>query len=131
MPTRLALFERLYYASLALGLVSSALQFDRLSKMAPVGFVILVQVLTLAVLVLMVWLVARRRKNWARWLMLILFIVGIPLAVPTILKTLQTDILSGGIGVVQIFLQLAALYCVFTGDAREWFQTSGTPSTIG
>ena len=129
MPAQVALFERLYYASLALGLINSALQFDHFTRMASVAFVISVQLLVLVFLVLMIWLVARRRKNWARWLMLILFVVGTPLSIPTIWQTFQVNILWGGISVVQIILQAAAIYFVFTADARAWFRPSNAAAT--
>ncbi len=56
--------------------------------------------------------------------MLILFVLGTPLSIPILWNTFQANILAGSISVVQIILQLAALYFLFTADAREWFRLS-------
>ena len=43
-----------------------------------IGMVIVSTAIALALFGSMVWLISRRRQNWARWLMLALLVVGSP-----------------------------------------------------
>ena len=66
MPINVVWFERLAYASLGLGLLDLALDFQNLSRLSPAINLIGTLVLTLGVIALLIWLVARRRQGWAR-----------------------------------------------------------------
>jgi hypothetical protein len=131
MPSNVARFEQLMYLSIAIGVIGSALEWNRLVLQAdPVGgapFVLVVQGLVIASEVILIWLIARRRKNWARWLALISFLVGIPFGVNTYIELFQTNALVGILSTIQDLLQIIALYLIFTGNARDWFQFSSEP----
>jgi hypothetical protein len=56
------------------------LLWNRLLDARGTGFlfvVLFIQVFVLAVYGMLIWLVARRRQDWARW-MLVLCVVGVP-----------------------------------------------------
>lgn len=122
MPSNVTRFEQLAYLSLGIGIVVAALQYPSLSGQAGAGFTLFVQAFVLGFLFLLVWLIARRRKNWARWVLLILFLVGIPAYIPILSDMLLVSSLSGILSIVQLFTQGVALYLIFTGDAASWFK---------
>ncbi|HXN87115.1 MAG TPA: hypothetical protein VN867_13665 [Candidatus Binataceae bacterium] len=132
MPSNVARFEQLMYLAIAFGVIEAALNWNRAVLEAdPVGgatFVVIVQGSILLSDVILIWLIARRRKNWARWLALISFLVEIPFRVNTYIDLFQTDAFAGVLSAAQDLLQMIALYLVFTGDARDWFQHPATDS---
>jgi hypothetical protein len=74
---------------------------------------------TVAVFVVLLWLVAWRRKNWAKWLCIVLYIASIPVVFfespyySTIMDSLNWAATIAA-GLSYVFL--------FTKDGRRWFQ---------
>jgi peptidoglycan/LPS O-acetylase OafA/YrhL len=122
MPKNVARFEVLAYISIAIGVITSALEYQRFSTMANPAFILLVQLFVFLIFVLFIWLIARRRKNWARWLFLILFLLGLPFYIPSLAAMIKNNPISGLLSVVQMLIQGAAIFLVFSGDAKEWFR---------
>jgi hypothetical protein len=94
-PSNVVRFEQLMYLALGAGVVQSMLQWSSLVNTAHaagrgIGFVLQIQMFVFAFSVLFIWLIARRRKNWARWVWLVFFILGIPLALPTLGRVLRS-----------------------------------------
>jgi hypothetical protein len=121
-PTSVARFELLAYVSLLLGVLGVALTFENHVQQAGLFFVLAVQGITFAVLIVLIWLIARRRQNWARWVFAVLFVLGLPLSLPMVWASLMPITLSGVISVVQIALQVVGLIFVFSPQSRPWFQ---------
>jgi hypothetical protein len=125
LPSNVARFELLMYLSLGIGVIVSTLQWSQTVAMsAPLGgagFAIFVQAFVLAFMVLFIWLVARRHKNWARWLLLILFVLGLPFYFRVLGQMLRLNPTAGNLSVVQVLAQTVAQFLIFTGNARDWF----------
>lgn len=128
MPTNVVLFERLMYASLCIGLLNLILDGPRqasapeMEQLGGPAFFAAVAIGTLAVLLLFIWLIARRGKNWARWLFAALFVIGLWPTIQNIIGLLGTNPPVAALSVAQIVIQVAAIFFVFTGDARAWFE---------
>jgi hypothetical protein len=118
------IFERLMYAMIALGACLAILDAARIAALtgAGAGFVLAGSLLGLAIFGLLVWLAARRRKNWARWTLLIVAVVGFFMAYPQLSKAFQANTLLGSLHLVQYLMELVALWFVFSGDAKAWFR---------
>ncbi|HTT82357.1 MAG TPA: hypothetical protein VMF67_02650 [Rhizomicrobium sp.] len=77
--------------------------------------------LSLATLLPFLWFAVRRRKNWARWVLLVSFIISLPL------EFLDPSVWSGdqlpltGMALLSVLAEAASFYFLFTGDARPWF----------
>ena len=126
MPSNVRSFFWLNVLSLVLGLGTAILTAQTTAAMAAAagygqGSVIGIQVLTMAFMLLILWLIAFKRQDWARWLWLALFVVGTPGYIG-IFKNLFGISLAGAISLTQVALQLVALYLVFTGNATAWFR---------
>ena len=67
------------------------------------------------------WLAVWRRRNWARWILLLAFVASVPFG---FVNWPGERLPVAGIGVTLLSNLVAALafYFVFTGDARAWFQ---------
>jgi hypothetical protein len=70
-------------------------------------------------LLYLVWLAARHRKNWPRWVLA----AALVLSVISLLQVIGENgmELESGIEIVSCVLTAAGLYFSYTGDAQGWF----------
>jgi hypothetical protein len=133
MPSNVARFEQLMYLSLGIGVIASTLSWSwnvaQAAAMGGASFVLFVQVFVLAFMVLMIWLTARRRKNWARWLLLILALLGLPAYVHIFGRMMSAGFLAGLLSSVQFVVQAIAFVLLFTGNAPDWFKVIREPAS--
>jgi hypothetical protein len=122
LPSNVARFEQLMYLSLGFAVIETVLERDRFLANGDVRLFVSVAWYVYGFLALCIWQAARERKNWARWALLILFAATLPACLETGL-TLTEAILR----VAQFFLVVAALFLIFTGNARPWFDRSVAP----
>lgn len=121
LPSNVARFEQLMYLSLGLAVIEMVLERDRFLANGHGSVRLLVSVAwyVYGFVALCIWQAAREHKNWARWALLILFATTLPASLETGL-TLIGAILR----VAQFFLTVVALFSIFTGNARAWFDRS-------
>ena len=122
LPRNVFRFEVLLYASLMLDALSVAVQ-DRTPTGDATEQVIMANTIIGGIMILLllyfVYLAARRRKNWPRWVLaaaLILSVISLFQVIGT--NGLELDSL---IEIVSCILTAAGLYYSFTGDAHGWF----------
>ncbi len=122
VPNNVIRFEVLLYASLMLDALSVAFQ-DRTPTPDMTESMIMTATFLAAgmilVLVYFVWLAARHRKNWPRWVLAAALVLSVISLVQIIgERGLELD---GAIEIVSCVLTALGLYFSFTGDARGWF----------
>jgi hypothetical protein len=123
-PQSVVWYERLAWAAIAAGLASGitnpallARNYERYAN----GFLIFSFVSIVAQLV-WIWLVARKRQNWARWISLIVVLIGIPNAFLDNAERLQfLNPISAIFWYAGYAGHLISVMLLFRGDAREWF----------
>ena len=69
--------------------------------------------------VFLIWRAARRRKNWARWILFVMFILETAVLA---FNSAQADAEIPDVLFLIRALEGLAYYFVFTGDARPWFR---------
>ena len=122
VPRNVLWFEVLLYLSLTLDALSVAFR-DRTPTERMTESMIMVESLfaagLLLLLVYFVWLAARRRKNWPRWVLTAVLV----LSAVTLVEVIGTSGLefSSAVEIVSSALTVAGLYFSFTGDAVGWF----------
>jgi hypothetical protein len=124
-PAEIKWFERIIAVTLLLGIIQSWLAWPQLVALRGPAFLLTTQLLTLAVLIGLTLAVSRRRSNIAKWIMIGLFVVGLPIVV----KLASTELLTLGsplIKWVQFVGQLLAYALLFTRGSRRWFRGEGT-----
>ena len=122
VPKNVWWFEVLLYASLTLDALSVAFQ-DRTPSATMTEHMINVATLMAAAMILLlfyfVWLAARRRKNWPRWVLVAALALSLVSLVQVISDSgLQLD---SAIDAISCGLTALGLYFAFTGDAKDWF----------
>ncbi|MBS0530951.1 MAG: hypothetical protein JSS22_16395 [Proteobacteria bacterium] len=126
LPRNVLRFEVLLYLSLLLDTLSAAF-LDRVPAdigEAASANVNLLAVVLLAFFLLLVWLAARHRKNWARWVL----VAALGLSALSLLDALGSGGLTfaTAVDVLSTALTAAGLYYSFTGDAKGWFDSHST-----
>jgi cell division protein FtsW (lipid II flippase) len=122
LPRNVFLFEVLLYASLMLDSLSVAVQdrtptADTTDQMIMTGTILDGGMILL--LLYFVWLAARHRKNWPRWVLA----AALVLSVMALFQVIGENGLGldSAIEIVSCVLTAAGLYFSFTGDAQGWF----------
>jgi branched-subunit amino acid permease len=122
IPRNVQWFEALLYTSLTLDAVSVAFQDrtpkgDMTEQMINTATVMAGGLILL--LVYLVYLAAKRRKNWPRWVLA----AALALSVLSLLQAIGENGVQfdSGIEVISCALTAAGLYFSFTGDAQGWF----------
>ena len=122
VPRNVLWFEALLYVSLMLDALSVAFQ-DRTPTAELTEQMILAATMVAGAMILLlvyfVWLAARQRKNWPRWVLA----AALLLSVISLFQVIGENglELDSGIEIVSCGLTAAGLYFSFTGDARGWF----------
>jgi hypothetical protein len=117
-PRIIRLFERLQLGSFAMSLVS------RFIAETPIAGWI-AEIIGLGFALGLTLLVSRRRRNWARWVMLVVFVVGaasMTFEIPILLASGIPGALALGIALVQAF----ALALLFAPEASNWLRSKET-----
>jgi len=120
VPRNVLWFEVLLYATLLLDALSAAFS-DRTpnEEVQTVGSPPLLDAGFLVLFIYFVFLAARHRKNWPRWVLLVALVLSaIGLSQDIIKNGVE---FYGGVQIVSHALAALGLYCSFTGDARGWF----------
>jgi len=122
IPKNVLRFEVLLYSSLILDALSVAFQDRTPSADMTESTIAIATVLAAGLILLLfyfVWLAARRRKNWPRWVLLATLVLSVISLFQIIDESgLQLD---SAIEVVSCALTAAGLWCSCKGDAQGWF----------
>jgi hypothetical protein len=93
-----------------------------MTKSAELAICVVAMVIVAAIVLPFFWLIVWRRKGWARWILLFLF-------VSVLLPTLDyphsfdpDEVPLTVLTYLSALVESAAFYFVFTGDARPWFR---------
>jgi hypothetical protein len=116
------------WITLAIGLVRTFLDHQKVTQEVAdagfgSGFVYFVTIFTLGFMALQIYLLGAG-KNWARWLFVILFAIGIPSSANQLITSFANAPLSSSIGVIQALAQIYACVLLFTPTSRAWFKNT-------
>ena len=122
LPKNVWWFEVLLYASLLLDALSLAFQ-DRTPGNGMSEQMIaantLFSLLLLPLFLFLIWLAARRRKSWPRWVLsaaLAYALIGLAQVIGE--RGVQLDV---AVDIVSWIMAVSGIYLSLTGDAKDWF----------
>jgi hypothetical protein len=129
-PRAIVLFERLYLAAWAIGLLGTALSWQatialleanpQVAAVGP-GFLYGTTALRLAVPLILWYFIARRGSVVAKWIAVALFALGAVAIAGTLLRGAFPDTPGALLGYLGFALQLGAIAMLFRPDAAPWF----------
>lgn len=120
-PSQINTAVNLLWASLAIGFVKSIMDMQHLGSQASPAFINFILISVIAVMALLIVFISKG-KNWARITFLVLFILGSLPSIPLVLGEFTRSPVLGAFSLVQIVLQVVALYMVFTKPGGLWFK---------
>lgn len=125
-PKSIVMFERVVLISLLLGIFNAFLMWDRLSADAAAqgmtsGTLITVQAITTAIYLLLIWFIARKASPVAKWIYVVLTVLGVLLALAGMGQTMTMGTASIIITVIQYILLIFSVWLLFKPDAKAWF----------
>jgi predicted membrane channel-forming protein YqfA (hemolysin III family) len=123
IPRSILLFERLFLASLAAGVMQAWIGWEALEARAAslghgAGAMLLMLALVFGTLAGVVLLVSRGRQRSAKWVLVILAVIGLPI----FLVGLEQGTVVGStfLALAQAALQVGSLFYLFTREAKAW-----------
>ena len=120
-PVEIVWFERIMFATLALGVIQSWLTWPAAVKLASPAFVVSTQIVVVVIMAALILLISRRRSNVARWILIILTLIGLPAVAK---EAINGQMLGSPILVaIQTVSELAGLVLLFTPRGRIWFRS--------
>ena len=128
-PTSILYFERLSILSILVGMVFTWIDWDgQIAGVQASGFPPAVAPITLgfslAVLLLLIFLISRKGIAIAKWIFVALFALGLLFSVPQVMDALDRG-LVGLLQLTQLVVQGMAIYFLFTPEANDWFRKGG------
>lgn len=136
-PHSIVRFERFFLASLLLAVINTALSFR--SSMAllnadplvgQTGYAVAMLVGTLAIsigLQLLLWFfIARKASNVAKWILVVLTVLGIATSIPSIGVLMTQGVVTLSVTLLITVLQIIAIIHLFRPDAKTWLEARGT-----
>ena len=112
---------QLLFASLAIGLLRAIVGLTQRVSGTPLILAILVVCTVFALGFLLVWRISAR-GNWARIILLVLVLFGLPFAIMTSVAELKHSVASGSLSIIIALLQLLGTYLLFTRNSNLWFR---------
>lgn len=120
-PKRVTAGVQFLVTSLALGTIIAAVHVFQNAAGTSMVLALLIVLAFFGLGFLLVWRIATG-NNWARIILLVLVVVGTPLAVPGYFASLKQNMLSGSLSIFISMLQLIGTFLLFTGKSNPWFR---------
>ena len=112
---------QLLMSALAIGLITSIIRLTQRAAGAPLVVASLIVIAVFGIGFLLIWQIATRR-NWARIVLLVLILFGLPFASLAYMQELKRNVFSGALGIFITLLQLIGTYLLFTKQSNLWFR---------
>lgn len=120
-PAQLMLGLKMLYLVVGIGIIRTSMTvLDHLEVRSPY-FLIATKFLVYAVGLYLIYQTGKGR-NWARWALLVVLSVGIPLSVLPSLDAIAHSPVHTGLGILQLLLYLGALVLLFHRTVTAWFK---------
>jgi hypothetical protein len=132
-PVSVVWYERFAVAAVAATLASGAANRATLAKyysQYPIGYPIEIACV-LAVQLLWIWLIARRRQNWARWISLVWMVFCIPMEILHFNERIRLGAAAAITNYLAVILGMVAVSLLLRRDARRWFAGQPFASDAG
>jgi hypothetical protein len=135
-PASIVNFERVVLITIVIGLVATVLNWDaavalvRWQSRGQFGstFVLVIQAVSIAIYLLLLWLIARRRSVVAMWIYVVLAVAGLLLSLRGLPDLGRMPLLPLLLQAAQWLLTLVSLWLLFRPDSRAWFRGEGAPA---
>jgi hypothetical protein len=124
-PQKVTLAVRLLYFIVAIGVLRTGMTVIRHIEVRSPDFLIASKAFFYAISIFVIYQVGKG-KNWARWAIVTLFVVHIPLTILPAFESFITNPGNIGLAFLQLAMYLVALALLFQHRSSDWFSTGGS-----
>jgi hypothetical protein len=126
-PPSIVNFERVVLLIVLLSVVSAVIGWDEtmagLGARANESAMVAALVVLLGAILFLAWLIVRRGSNIARWIYVVLTVLMIAVAAPSLPRIFSADLVTIALNLAYLGLALLSLVLLFRPDARTWFDS--------
>jgi hypothetical protein len=134
-PASIVNFERVVLLTIVIGLVATVLNWEaavamvRSQSRGQFGstFVIVVEAISIALYLLLLWLIARRRSVVAMWIYVVFAVIGLLMSLRGLGDLGRLPLTALLLQGAQWLLTLVSLWLLFRPDSRAWFRGTDAP----
>ena len=133
-PDSVKYFENIMYSSIVLSIFVSVFHYAKYPTSTKSFYVLLLVSITVSIFC--TYFAAVKKANWARHVLFVLFIIGLPSLFSVFplffIKSVHLGInfISGLLIILQMALKFAALYFIFSKSSNEWFSPQPAKSAV-
>lgn len=137
-PSSIVNFERVVLLSILLGIVGTWLSWARIQAMVAqtataggphmsTNTVIVIQAVTIALYLLLIWFISRKASPVAKWIYVVLAGLGLVFGLFGLPQTMRYGTAPLLVAIVQYLLSITSLWLLFRPDAKAWFSEGRGP----
>ena len=119
-PLKVAYAVKFFYLIVGLGIVRAVMTIIRHADVRSPYSLIITKLIIYAVSVYMIYQL-NKGKNWARWLLGVIFIIAIPLTILPAFASLSHNPVDALLALIQTALYIIGLVFVFHRSSSSWF----------
>jgi hypothetical protein len=119
-PSKVVLAVNMFYFVVAIGVLRTAFMVVRHLEVRSPDFLIITKFFSYAISLYLIYLVGKG-KNWARWLLVMIFVGCIPLIILPFFDLISHNPISAALGFMQSVLYAVGLLLLFHQSSRQWF----------
>lgn len=120
-PEKVRTAIQLLYSTLGIGVLRFFFEGSAFIKMSTPGHMMFLGLFVIGSMLFFIYKIGKGR-NWARITFSVMFILGIPLSVSPLIKSLSDYPISGLLGIIQAVLQGIAIVFLFQKPSSDWFK---------
>jgi hypothetical protein len=126
-PAKVATAVKMIYLVVAIGIVRTGMTVVRHLDVRSPHFYISTKLMIYAVSVFLIYQTSKRR-NWARWSLIVIFAISIPLAILPTFDSFDHSPLHTLLGFLQLGLYIIAILFLFHRTSSSWFRSGNGPN---
>ena len=119
-PPKVSLAVKFFYVVVGIGIIRAAMTIIRHADVRSPYFLIITKLIIYAGSLYLIHQLSKGR-NWARWSMVVIFIINIPLTILPAFASFFHNPFHTLLGFVQIALYIIGLALLFQGSSSSWF----------
>ena len=125
-PPKVSLAVKFFYVIVGLGIIRAAMTVIRHADVRSPHSLIVTKAIIYAFSLFLIYQLGKG-KNWARWSMVAIFIISIPLTILPAFGAFSHNPVHTSLGFVQLALYIVGLAFLFQGSSSSWFGSKKNP----
>ena len=124
-PAKVILAVKMLYLVVGLGIIRASMTVMRHADVRSPDFLIFTKLLVYTTSLFLIYQMSKG-KDWARWSLVVIFAISIPLIVLPAFESLSHNPVHTILGFLQLGLYIIALLFLFHSSSSGWFRTRKT-----